>query len=80
VETHPWPHLDRRQERGDVWGGHHRLLLLEAPTSFVEFIIYALRACANRWATFRTWQLLEGLYSLLTIAWHIRYSPIGAAS
>jgi hypothetical protein len=39
-----------------------------------------LRACANRRATFRTWQLFEGLYSLLTTACHIRYSPIGAAS
>src|SRR5215208_5758837 len=39
-----------------------------------------LRACANRRATFRTWHLSEGLNSLLTTAWHIRYSPIGAAS
>jgi hypothetical protein len=39
-----------------------------------------LRACANRRATFRTWHLSEGFNSLLTTAWHIRYSPIGAAS
>jgi hypothetical protein len=39
-----------------------------------------LRACANRRATFRTWQLLERLHSLLTAPCHIRYSPIGAAS
>src|SRR5215208_6992621 len=39
-----------------------------------------IRACANRRATFRTWHLSEGLNSLLTTAWHIRYSPIGAAS
>src|SRR5215203_5411284 len=39
-----------------------------------------LRACANRRATFRTWQLLERLHSLLTAPYHIRYSPIGAAS
>src|SRR5215217_2564703 len=39
-----------------------------------------VRACANRRATFRTWHLSERLNSLLTTAWHIRYSPIGAAS
>jgi hypothetical protein len=39
-----------------------------------------IRACANRRATFRTWHLSEGLNSLLTTAWHIRYSPIGATS
>src|SRR5215208_6602078 len=27
METGPWPHLDRRQERGVVWGGRHRFLL-----------------------------------------------------
>jgi len=42
--------------------------------------IFSIRACANRRATFRTWHLSEGLNSLLTTAWHIRYSPIGAAS
>jgi hypothetical protein len=41
---------------------------------------FQLRACANRRATFRTWHLSERLNSLLTTAWHIRYSPIGAAS
>src|SRR5918994_2361560 len=41
---------------------------------------FIVRACANRRATFRTWHLSEGLNSLLTTAWHIRYSPIGAAS
>jgi hypothetical protein len=43
-------------------------------------LLLRLRACANRRATFRTWHLSEGLNSLLTTAWHIRYSPIGAAS
>ena len=35
METGPWPHLDRRQERGVVWGGRHRFLL-EVPANFVE--------------------------------------------
>src|SRR5215208_6057941 len=35
METGPWPHLDRRQERGVVWGGRHRLLL-EVPANFLE--------------------------------------------
>jgi hypothetical protein len=48
--------------------------------TFPGLIIWFFRACANRRATFRTWQFFEGLYSLLTTACHIRYSPIGAAS
>src|SRR5215204_7096982 len=35
METGPWPHLDRRQERGVVWGGRHRFLL-EVPANFGE--------------------------------------------
>src|SRR5829696_8690912 len=35
METGPWPHLDRRQERGVVWGGRHRFLL-EVPANFHE--------------------------------------------
>src|SRR5215216_4942369 len=35
METGPWPHLDRRQERGVVWGGRHRSLL-EVPANFLE--------------------------------------------
>src|SRR5215208_5791326 len=35
METGPWPHLDRRQERGVVWGGRHRFLL-EVPANFLE--------------------------------------------
>src|SRR5215207_3258602 len=42
METGPWPHLDRRQERGVVWGGRHRFLL-EVPENFVE-----LRHCEVR--------------------------------
>ena len=63
-----------------------REYLLEELYSFVgegweqEDDITLLRGRANRRATFRTWQLFEGLYSLLTTACHIRYSPIGAAS
>jgi hypothetical protein len=29
---------------------------------FAECDNHALRACANRWASFCTWQLLEGSY------------------
>src|SRR5215218_5133318 len=54
-------------------GGRHN-----AP--YTTVLSALLRACANRRATFRTWHLSEGLNSLLTTAWHIRYSPIGAAS
>ena len=63
-------------------GGGVLRSLIQDPASPASGLrrITLLRACANRWATFRTWQLLEGLYSLLTIAWHIRYSPIGATS
>src|SRR5215208_7052360 len=35
METGPWPHLDRRQERGVVWEGRHRFLL-EVPANFGE--------------------------------------------
>src|SRR5215208_729930 len=35
METGPWPHLDRRQERGVVWGGRHRFFL-EVPANFGE--------------------------------------------
>src|SRR5215208_7883089 len=35
METGPWPHLDRRQERGVVWGGRHRFPL-EVPANFGE--------------------------------------------
>src|ERR687890_828697 len=35
METGPGPHLDRRQERGIVWGGRHRFLL-EVPANFGE--------------------------------------------
>src|SRR5215207_10715103 len=35
METSPWPHLDRRQERGIVWGGRDRFLL-EVLANFVE--------------------------------------------
>src|SRR5215208_4250189 len=35
METGPWAHLDRRQERRVVWGGRHRFLL-EMPANFGE--------------------------------------------
>src|SRR5215203_3546936 len=42
METGPWPHLDRRQERGVVWGGRHRFLL-EVPANFGDLRYGELR-------------------------------------
>src|SRR5919106_2720536 len=42
METGPWPHLDRRQERGVVWGGRHRFPL-EVPANFGELRIAEVR-------------------------------------
>jgi hypothetical protein len=69
--------LHRRRTRPEGAGDPLVALVLPHPSADV---ICELRACANRRATFRTWHLSEGLNSLLTTAWHIRYSPIGAAS
>ena len=59
---------------------HGHVVTIKTLYLVVIMVTGTLRACANRRATFRTWHLSEGLNSLLTTAWHIRYSPIGAAS
>ena len=74
----------QRRTIGIAEGGLEFMRLQEdnarATQEFFANGVRLLRACANRRATFRTWHLSEGLNSLLTTAWHIRYSPIGAAS
>ena len=49
METGPWPHLDRRQERGVVWGGRHRFLL-EVPANFLELRYGEVRRIYLLWS------------------------------
>jgi hypothetical protein len=47
--------------------------------SSLKYLVLAIRACANRRATFAHGNCSQQLPSLSAVPWHMRYSPIGAA-